>query len=71
MNRLRIPNGNKLKWPAFASHNIIYAEAEMDSVCVSVCLCVYVCVTVMYVCECVGVKSILDLFAVGVRMKSN
>ena len=31
----------------------------------------HVCVTVMYVCECVGMKSILDLFALGVSMKSN
>ena len=31
----------------------------------------HVCVTVMYVCECLRMKSILDLFALGVRMKSN
>ena len=31
----------------------------------------HLCVTVTYVCECVRMKSILDLFALGVRTKSN
>ena len=31
----------------------------------------HVCVTVTYVSECVRMKSILDLFALGVGMKSN
>ena len=31
----------------------------------------HVCVTVTYVCECVRMKSIFDMFALGVRMKSN
>ena len=30
----------------------------------------HVCVTVTYVCECVRMKSILELFALGVKMKS-
>ena len=29
------------------------------------------CVTVTYVCECVRMKSNLDMFSLGVRMKSN
>ena len=31
----------------------------------------HVSVTVKYVCECVRMKSSLELFALGVRMKSN